>query len=89
MDAYDETIKERDETRAELARLTTLRQPLTEFQMYMVEDDARRACLAFNSGPRGQQVTYWDGLEPWLIRAVEKHHGITNTTPIPPVKEAP
>lgn len=61
--------------------------PLTEFQMYMVEDEARRAWFAAKAGVRGQQVTYWDGLEPYLIRAVEKYHGITEATPLPDVRE--
>jgi hypothetical protein len=72
--------------RTELARLTTLR-PMSEHQMYAVEDDARRAYFASKAGPRGQQITYWDWLEPWLIRAVEKHHGITEPTPLPELKE--
>ena len=52
------------------------RMPLTEQQMYEVEDRARVAFRSSQSAPRGQQINYWDSLTPWLIREVERAHGI-------------
>ena len=52
------------------------RKPLTEKEMYAVEEEARKNFRLSQKGPRGQQITYWDGLTPWLIRAVERAHGI-------------
>ena len=52
------------------------RVPLTEQQMYEVEDRARVAFRSSQSGPRGRQINYWDSLTPWLIREVERAHGI-------------
>ena len=52
------------------------RKPLTEKEMYAVEEEARKNFRLSQKGPRGQQITYWDGLTPWLIRAVELAHGI-------------
>ena len=54
------------------------RKPLTETEMYKVDNDARaQFAESQRGGPRGQQITYWDSLTPWLIRAVERAHGIT------------
>ena len=50
--------------------------PLTEKEMYAVDEEARKNFRLSQKGPRGQQITYWDGLTPWLIRAVERAHGI-------------
>jgi hypothetical protein len=44
--------------------------------MYSVEEEARKSFRQSQRGVRGQQITYWDGLTPWLIRAVERAHGI-------------
>ena len=52
------------------------REPLTEKEMYIVEEEARKNFRLAQSGPRGQMITYWDSLTPWLIRAVERAHGI-------------
>lgn len=55
-------------------------QPLTEEQMYKVEEQARIKCARANSGPGGQTVSYWDSLTPWLIREVEAAHGFGKDT---------
>ena len=52
------------------------RKPLTEKEMYIVEEEARKNFRLAQAGPRGQMITYWDSLTPWLIRAVERAHGI-------------
>ena len=48
------------------------RKTLTEEEMYAVEEEARRCHWQSQRGVVGQQITYWDGLTPWLIRAVER-----------------
>ena len=53
-------------------------EPLTEKEMYVVEEEARKNFRLSQAGPRGQMITYWDSLTPWLIRAVERAHGIGN-----------
>jgi hypothetical protein len=55
---------------------TPTAKPLTEQQMYEVDERARADFRLSQSGPRGQQITYWDSITPWLIRAVERAHGI-------------
>jgi len=52
------------------------RKSLTEKEMYIVEEEARKNFRLAQAGPRGQMITYWDSLTPWLIRAVERAHGI-------------
>jgi hypothetical protein len=75
LDDRDKTI---NRLRAEVEELRAeheaLKRPLTEPEMYAVEDEARKQHRLSQCGPRGQQITYWDSLTPWLIRAVEAAH---------------
>ena len=56
------------------------RKPLTETEMYAVEEEATKSFRLSQQGVRGQQITYWDSLTPWLIRAAERAHGIGGAT---------
>ena len=81
-DPPDADIAERAATAGRTVRLLYTappppqRKPLTEKEMYIVEEEARKNFRLAQAGPRGQMITYWDSLTPWLIRAVERAHGI-------------
>ena len=79
-DPPDADIAERAATAGRTVRLLytapSQRKPLTEKEMYIVEEEARKNFRLAQAGPRGQMITYWDSLTPWLIRAVERAHGI-------------
>lgn len=56
-------------------RRDTHPKPLDRTQIEGVMDEAYKNQTA-NAGVAGQQVTIWDGIEPHVVRATEKAHGI-------------
>ena len=49
---------------------------MSEEDMERIIDDANRSWRLGVSGARGQQLTMWDALDPYLILMTELHHGI-------------
>lgn len=54
--------------------------PLGMDQVEKIMDEAYLAQMkAATTGPRGQQASIWDGIEPHVVRATEKAQGIQPT----------